>query len=41
MKEAYGEMYSIPLNFKLMDKDGNDITNSIYFENKEKWEKKI
>jgi hypothetical protein len=35
IKEAMGKVYSTPIKFKLMDKDGNDITNSVYFENKE------
>lgn len=41
MKEAIGKVYSAPLKFKLIDKDGNDITNSVYFENKEKLENEI
>jgi hypothetical protein len=41
IKEAMGKVYSTPIKFKLMDKDGNDITNSVYFENKEKLEKEI
>lgn len=41
MKEAMGKVYSTPIKFKLMDKDGNDIMNSIYFENREKLEKEI
>lgn len=41
MKEAMGKVYSVPLKFKLIDKAGNDITNSVNFENKEKLEKEI
>src|SRR5690606_29634870 len=36
MKESMGKTYSTPLRFKLLDKEGNDVTNSVFFEDKEK-----
>ncbi len=41
MKESMGKTYSTPLRFKLLDKEGNDVTNSVFFEDKEKLEKEI
>lgn len=41
MKESMGKTYSTPLRFKLLDKEKNDVTNSVFFENKEKLEKEI
>ena len=41
MKESIGKVYSTPLRFKLIDNDGNDITNLVFFEKQDSLKKNI
>jgi hypothetical protein len=41
MKETYGETYSIPLEFKLLNDKGDNIVNSIFFATRAEQEKMI
>lgn len=41
MKESMGKVYSIPLRFKLIDNNGNDITNFVFFAKQDSLEKNI
>jgi len=41
MKETLGTVYSTPIKFKLLNEEGEDIANTVYFENKDKREKEI
>ena len=41
MKQSLGTVYSTPKDFKLYNDEGTDITNSIFFADKDKREKEI
>ena len=41
MQEAMGIIHSVPLRFKLINDKGEEISNSVFFANKEKLEKEI
>src|ERR1035437_713166 len=41
MKQSLGKVYSTPTNFKLYNDKGLDITNSVFFADKDKREKEI
>jgi hypothetical protein len=41
LKEFLGGVYYTPIKFKLINEKGEDIANTVYFENKDKREKEI
>ena len=41
LQETYGEVYSTPLEFKLLNDKGDDIVYSMFFVTKDKKEKEI
>jgi hypothetical protein len=41
MQKTMGTVYSTPLKFKLLNSDGEDIANNVFFSNKLKLEKEI
>jgi hypothetical protein len=41
MQQTLGKVYSTPVNFKLINDKGEDITNTVHFSEKEKKEKEI
>jgi hypothetical protein len=41
MKQTLGTVYTSPINFKLLNDKGEDISNTVYFASKEKKEKEI